>query len=349
MLSDLDIIDAHVHCYDRATFPKLLDDLRYTGIKRFNVLVTGRLRPRAQDVQMENAFHLKSQDPKNVWVFGGLDYRGLTDPQGYPNQTPFEQQLQQLMDVGCDGVKLLIGKPDQRKAINTPLDSEVFTPMLKLAERTGFPLLWHVGDPPEFWSEKTVPQWARINGWWYDESTPKKPQIDAEIARVFERHPRLKLILPHFFFLSDQLDKAAALLDRYPSYSIDLTPGVEMFHNLTANREAARAFFIKYADQIIYGTDFGLPFSWARDRGMMIRRFLETDERFDVPEDPAMTPDERPQLHGIALPRDVLTKIYVTNFLRYVTPTPKPLNLAKMADWMRPGGDPTYAPPPKGL
>jgi hypothetical protein len=73
--------------------------------------------------------------------------------------------------------------------------------------------LWHVGDPPEFWSERTVPQWARQRGWWYDDTHPPKSQIDAEIFRVFERHPRLRLILPHFFFMSDRLDDAAELLE----------------------------------------------------------------------------------------------------------------------------------------
>ena len=41
---------------------------------------------------------------------------------------------------------------------------------------------------------------------------------------------------------------------------------------------------------------------------MMIRRFLETDDVFDVPDDPAMTPDDRPPLRGIALPREVLER-----------------------------------------
>ena len=59
---------------------------------------------------------------------------------------------------------------------------------------------------------------------------------------------------------------------------------------------------------------------------MMIRRFLETDDVFPVPDDPAMTPDERPPLRGIALPREALRLIYSENFRRVVGDRPRPLS-----------------------
>jgi len=317
MLStNFDIIDGHLHCYERSQLPKLLADVRYTGARQFCALVTDRTSDAEQ--QWPNALWLKREHPDRAFVFGGIDFR-----QG---AVPFEQQLQVLMDVGCDGLKLLLGKPDRRKAFGEPLDSPSLEPMLSLAEQTGFPVLWHVGDPPEFWSEQTVPLWAKPRGWWYDASHPTKPQIEAEIARVFARHPKLRLILPHFFFLADRLDDAERLLKTYPSYSLDLAPGVELYHNLTARRDAAREFFIRHADRIIFGTDFGIPCGWSRDRGMMIRRFLETADEFPVPQDdPLMAPDDRPPLRGLELPRDVLRQIYAENFRRLVGEFPRPL------------------------
>ena len=315
MIDDLHIIDGHVHCYLREQLDRLVDDIRYTGARQFCVLVVRR----DQSPEWANALRLKRQSPGDVFLFGGLDLS---------SGVPFERQLQELIDAGCDGLKLLLGKPDRRKAFGHPLDSPVLQPMLSLAEETRFPLLWHVGDPPEFWSEATVPQWARQRGWWYDDTHPTKKQIDAEIASVFRRHPKLNLILPHFFFLSDRLDDAAALLEAHPSYCFDLAPGVEMLHNFTARHDAAREFFIRFADRIIFGTDFGMGCGWGRDRGMMIRRYLETGETFEVPEDPAMTPDDRPPLRGIALPRDVLAKIYADNFRRVVGSSPRHLRSA---------------------
>ena len=313
MTDGLDIIDGHVHSYSCAQHQSLVDDIRNTGAQQFCVLVTQR---DDNTGQWDNALSLKHRFPREAFLFGGLD---LT------TNVPFADQLQHLIDIGCDGLKLLIGKPDRRKALGFPLDSPTLTPMLELAERTQFPILWHVGDPPEFWSEHTVPQWARTRGWWYDVTHPTKQQIDAEINGVFKRHPRLNLILPHFFFLADRLNDAATLLDAHPTFSFDLAPGVEMYHNFTANRDAAREFSIRYADRIIFGSDFGLPCGWHRDRGMMIRRFLETDDSFAVPDDPAMSPDDRPPLRGLALPRGVLQKIYADNFRRHVSAEPKQL------------------------
>ena len=341
LLTDIDILDGHVHCFSRELWDDTLASLRYTGARQFTLLDTGHHGGDPDRNQIGNALRVKREMPDEAFVFGGLDFTGMLAPEPEPGGSaaadssaarvplvPFERQLQHLIDIGCDGMKLLVGKPDRRKAVGVPLDHEIFRPMLDLAERAQFPVLWHVGDPPEFWSEQTVPLWARQRGWWYDAAThPSKAQIEAEIAGVFRRHPRLRLILPHFFFLSDRLDDAAKLLESYPSYMLDLAPGVEMYHNLSARRDDARAFFQRFADRIIFGTDFGLPFGWGRDRGMMIRRFLETDEAFDVPEDPAMTPDPRPPLRGLALPREVLELIYAKNFRRVVgRDRPRPLN-----------------------
>lgn len=324
MHDDIDILDGHVHCYERAQLEQLIADIRYTGARQFCALVTDRMNSDG-GAQWDNALLLKRQYPNDAFVFGALDFHSIVEDGQVEPDVPFAQQLLDLMAAGCDGLKLLIGKPDRRKAIRFPLDSPLLQPVLSLAEQTRFPVLWHVGDPPEFWSERTVPRWARERGWWYDDTHPPKAQIDAEIERVFARHPTLNLILPHFFFLSDHLDDAAALLDTYPTYALDLAPGVELYHNLTAQHDAARTFFIRYAERIIFGSDFGLPCGWSRDRGMMIRRFLETDEVLPVPDDPAMQPDDRPPLRGLALPRDVLVQIYGENFRRRVGATPRPL------------------------
>ena len=42
MIDDLDIIDGHAHCFLREHLDKLVADIRYTGAKRFNVLVIAR-------------------------------------------------------------------------------------------------------------------------------------------------------------------------------------------------------------------------------------------------------------------------------------------------------------------
>ena len=66
-------------------------------------------------------------------------------------------------------------------------------------------------------------------------------RLIAEVERILEQHPRLKLILAHFCFLSGDLARAAAFLDRWPNVCYDITPGDEMYVRFSAAPAAWRA------------------------------------------------------------------------------------------------------------
>jgi predicted TIM-barrel fold metal-dependent hydrolase len=322
------IIDCHVHFGGVSVYDEMLADQERTGVDQFNIVVTPRLVEGDDPNKLANALWFKRQCPDRVYVFGGLDYTGMFDRGRDEPDVPFVDQLGRLLALGCDGLKMLCGKPDSRKAVGQPLDGPLYKPLLARLEETRTPVLWHIGDPPEFWSLDTVPLWAKQQNWWYDESFPTKGQIDGEALAAFRRHPGLNLILAHFFFLSDDLDATAALFDEFPNFHFDLAPGVEMLHNFTRDPARARELFVRYADRILYGTDIGAGLHCTGPkRGWMVRHWLETDDEFDVPDDPLMTPDDRPALKGIALPADALEKIYAGNFQRILGRTePCPLN-----------------------
>ena len=317
------IVDCHTHFNNFDAYDAMMTDTQNTGAGQFAILVFEKLTAEPDNFKLPHGLWFKLRHPDRVYLFGGLDLTGTGQP-----EFPLVTQLEALMAAGCDGLKFLHGKPDRRKCLGHALNSPIFDALFDRLEQTQFPVLWHVGDPPEFWHPDQVPLWAKKNRWWYDETHPGKAQIDAEIADVFEKHPRLNLILPHFFFLSNDLDRAAALLARYPSFVLDLAPGVEMYHNFTRQHRRARDFFIAHADRILFGTDIGIGrHETGPKRGWMIRQWLETTETFPVPDDPFMTPDERPDLKGIGLSPDVLEKIYSANFHRVLgRKHPKPLN-----------------------
>jgi len=322
------IIDCHVHFGGVDLHDKMLADQERTGVDRFNIVVTPVLGEASDPGKFADALWFKRRHPDSVYVFGGLDYTGLFDAGRDDPDVPLLEQLERIMALGCDGLKMLCGKPDSRKVIGRPLDGVLFEPLLARLEETRFPLLWHIGDPPEFWNPEAVPLWAKQQNWWYDASFPTKQQIDHEAHAAFEKHPGLNLILAHFFFLSQDLAAAGALLDAYPNLHFDLAPGVEMYHNFTRRPDEARAFFVRYADRILYGTDIGAGrHCTGPRRGWMVRHWLETAEEFEVPDDPLMTPDDRPPLQGIGLDADALEKIYAGNFHRILGRTePAPLD-----------------------
>ena len=90
-------------------------DMEANHVAPFNVLVMGRDQDEPDCDKLAHALWLKARHPDRVYVFGGLDFSGMFDAgQSEPN-VPFLEQLEALIALGCDGLKLLNGKPDRRK------------------------------------------------------------------------------------------------------------------------------------------------------------------------------------------------------------------------------------------
>ena len=119
-------------------------------------------------------------------------------------------------------------------------------------------------------------------------------------------------------------------MDSYPNVRIDLTPGIELYYNLSAQGDAARQFIERYQNRIIYGTDMGaralirkedvpLSIEECRSRVKLIRDFLETKGDYLLTEDGYYVVEREPVImHGLGLSEEVLNKIYQQNFLDFI-------------------------------
>ena len=124
------------------------------------------------------------------------------------------EQVKKLYAMGCDGVKMLEGKPDYRKELGKPLDHPSFDEFYAFIEEKQLPLLLHFGDPREFWDKDKIPEWAIARGWFYDDSFIPFNEGQNEVERVLEKFPKLHLILAHFFFVSDSYDYAVEFIEK---------------------------------------------------------------------------------------------------------------------------------------
>jgi predicted TIM-barrel fold metal-dependent hydrolase len=356
------VVDAHIHF----PHPELMGDLvavmERIGLARANLVAV----PDLQTINQNPALiHFKAHHPGRVYVCGALDYTQVwADPARAPDA--LAGQVATLKAIGFDGLKLVEGKPVVRKLLAMPFDGPQYAGMWAALEEHRFPVVFHVGDPEEFWDAERCPDWARAQGWFYGDPTyPLKEDLYTEVGRVLERHPDLRVIFAHFYFLSADLARAAELLDAYPHVCLDLTPGVEMYFNFARHLDAARDFFVRYQDRLVYGTDIGatavqrdpsqgLDRADSLGRAWIVRSFLESDGPFSAPEgighDLGM---DSQGFHGIALPPDALEKIYRANFERLFGPAPAPLDrdaalaeLERMAALLdaRAGGGPVQSP-----
>lgn len=345
------MIDNHIHVW-QAKYAENLDALR-EGIGADKMCIASVLNARAVN-DNPALYAAKAAFPDRFFVFPALDHASHFSS-GAISTPSLVEQVDGMIEMGADGLKLIESKPTHRRMVDIPVDGDHYESMFARLEETGFPILWHVADPEEFWDPDTTPGWAKDQGWGYDETVIPKEQLYSEVANVLERHPRLRVIFAHFYFLSADLARAGALFDRYEDVHFDLAPGIEMLYNLSKDPDVAREFFVKHSDRIIFGTDIegDSEIGEAKIRAGIVTRWLETDDEFRIPDgaDYVLGPPEDGVMRGISLPKAALANIYSGNFERLVGQQPKALDRAMALEQSRRiarevgelGGDPTAA------
>jgi predicted TIM-barrel fold metal-dependent hydrolase len=335
--ADMPVVDGHIHFPHPELMDQFLAMMDALRLTHANLVAVPDLETINQNPAL---IHFKAHHPGRVTICGALDYTQLMTDAGRGPQI-LADQVANLQAIGFDGLKLIEGKPMVRKLLGLSLDGPEYAGMWATLEERDMPIVLHMADPEEFWDKERCPDWARDRGWFYGDGTyPTKEALYAEVDRVLERHLRLRLILAHFYFLSADLPRAAAFLDAHPQAHFDLTPGVEMYLNFAQDPDAARDFFVRYQDRLIYGTDIGasamldgpqrgLDQAESLGRAWIVRRFLETEDSFAAPEGVGhWLGMDSAGFRGICLPPSVLEKVYRSNFERVFGRGPAPLDRA---------------------
>jgi predicted TIM-barrel fold metal-dependent hydrolase len=168
---------------------------------------------------------------------------------------------------------------------------------LEEAGRQGMPLVsYHTGDGGNNYSNNAA-----------------FPKFEDDTIEVVKAHPQTTVIFAHGLLMlqSDEgMEKLGKIFDNYPNVFVDLSgvhSGRQPAHYTVSK---ARAFYIKYRERILFGTDvFGADEPAA---GFLSeRKLLETTE---------VTSGMRrgPQMEGFNLPDEVLNHIYYWNAARLI-------------------------------
>ncbi|NSW52270.1 MAG: amidohydrolase family protein [Anaerolineae bacterium] len=322
-LAQRPIIDSHVHFIHPECMDEMLALFDTIGYRAANLVCLPNPNGSTQN---DIAFAFKKQYPNRIFVSGAVEYRLLLEqPERFAADLP--RQVRALIGRGFDGMKMIEGKPNVRKMVNLRLDDPAYDGLWETVEQEQFPLLLHIADPDFFWDPESCPDWARKNGWDYtDGSYPSKSALYTEVDHILARFPRIRMTLAHFKFMSTDLEAADAFLAKHPSVSFDLAPHLDMYFDFSANATAARTFFIKHSDRILYGTDLDTRVlkrgpdgnRFMRSVASLIRRFLEWEGPFRH--------TDGKMVHALNLPDDVLDKIYFQNFERIYSTSPSPGN-----------------------
>lgn len=331
------VVDVHTHPRVRfrhdperlAEFVKLMDQQ--------NIAVCVSLDATLGDIFDEHTKYLWTKYKSRFVIFANIDWRGdgkIDEPATWAcNRAGFARlvaaQLADAKKRGASGLKLFkrFGLT-YRNADGTlvRVDDRRWDPIWKACGELDLPVLIHTSDPAAFFLpiDESNERWEELSrhpDWsFYGPQRPKKyahlqwPSRDALLAarnRVIERHPKTKFIGTHLANNPEDLAAVGTWLERYPNLYTDVTARIA---ELGRQPYTARKFFLKYSDRILFGTD------GPRDADRLLPhwRFFETkDENFAYSENP-FPPQGLWNIYGLALPDDVLRKLYYQNAARLI-------------------------------
>ncbi|MDR1663697.1 MAG: amidohydrolase [Clostridiales bacterium] len=257
--------------------------------------------------------YLKHAAPEN-YVFGGLHHRYAYD---------YAEEAATLFDMGFDGIKIIDNKPTVRKALGIPQNDPSYDGFYAYVEKNKRPVLTHVADPEEFWHRDLIPEWGFAAGYFYGGGGyVDKESLYRETVDVLARFPGVKIILAHLFFMSGDLERLTALMEKFPNVCLDIVPGTEMYWNFAKRPDDWRAFFLKYQDRIIFGTDNINTDSDGEMENIKITNGLATG--FLTRQGEVNAWDKHTV--GVHLPGEVRAKICGRNFQALAGDSPAPLN-----------------------
>lgn len=320
----MQICDCHIHSHVQRPLNETIETYRsikeHFNYEKFSI----NCLPIANHNIIDNYVGLYCKDIiGGVYVNTGIVHTFTFDESsGY-----YLNEIKKYHKMGADGMKMLDGKPDQRKALGKPLDHKDFDAYYAYAEENRIPIIMHWGDPREFWDPEKIPDWALERGWLYDSSFVPFLEARAEVERILAKFPKLKLTLAHFFFMSDEFEYAEEFLSKWKNVCVDLTPGSEMYKNFNANSEKWKDFFIRYSDKILYGTDI---YNWDSNEKTVEERYshaVNLERSFlekSAPFTDAWTQHYFDKPFG--LDEAILDKIYNKNFKRIWGENPKALD-----------------------
>ncbi|MFN7946751.1 MAG: amidohydrolase family protein [Blastocatellia bacterium] len=261
--------------------------------------------------------------PDRFIVFTEPWFKKITEP-NYPQFQA--DQIEQAAKAGARGLKVLktLGLY-LRENVTTgsliKIDDSRFDPMWEACGAMKMPVAIHTSDPEAFFlpidrfNERYEELSAHPDWSFYGKDYPGNRELHEARLRVVARHPKTHFVLLHVGNAED-LAWVSEWLDRYPNTSVEIGARIG---ELGRQPRAARKFFDRYQDRIMFGTD-AVPQGTETPQQIfgdqlyeIYYRFLETeDEYFDYA--PARIPPQgRWKIYGLGLPEAILRKVYHEN------------------------------------
>ncbi len=313
------MIDGHVHY--GGDHPDCTAGLERSDVKLLNVCVA--YRPGGWDDQRKRYRGLAQAWPSRYAWCTSFDPPDFKDP-GYAERVIAGIAADYAAGAcGCKvwkNIGMEVRKPSGEYVM---IDDPVFHPLFDSLRRAGRPVLMHIGEPRECWqpldSSSVHYDYYSIHPEWHMYGKTGFPSHESLIAardRVVERNPKIQFVGAHLGSLEYDLGEIARRLERYPNLMVDTS--ARMAHFMQAERARVRDFLLRFADRVIYGSDFYEEQSQAslgdaeRRKNIALLAETQDQERAFLESEGTVTYQGR-SVQGLGLPAAVVRRLVIEN------------------------------------
>ena len=303
-------IDVHNHQYGMQRMD--LNTLT-TEMDKLNMRVMVNLSGGSGSQVMDAAKNASDTKPGRFIIFANVDFKAVGEA-GWGEKAA--RQLEEDVKNGANGLKIFKNLGLSVKDISgnrVAVDDARLDALWKKAGELKIPVLIHTADPKSFWDplDNSNERWLELiinpnrkRG--ADNPLPFETLI-AEQHNLFRKHGNTIFIAAHFGWYPNDLNKLSSILNEMPNVMVEFGAVIA---ELGRQPKAAKAFFTKYQDRILFGKDSWVPAEYAT-----YFRVLETEDEY--------FPYHKKYhaywaMYGMGLPDNILKKVYYKNALRII-------------------------------
>lgn len=238
--------------------------------------------------------------------------------------------LQKTIDQGARMVKVwknfgMVDKDKSGKFVQ--IDDVRLQPVWDYLAKKNIPVIAHIGEPIQAWMPidtlnphsgyfKSNPKY---HAYLHPGKIPHYDEIIAARDNWLEKNPKLTVLGAHLGSTEHDVDLISERLDKYPNFYVET--GARFGDLVRQDSRKVVAFFNKYQDRIMYGTDLGNRrphYGDSRERTIknmnqmitMQWKYLATGDsiNYDSPNLPNVY-----KTKGLKLSKEVLQKVYHDN------------------------------------
>jgi hypothetical protein len=289
------VIDAHCHFLAARHGPAWFAAARQYGIDTFCTMTP-----------LEEAIGLSRRYPGKLQFIVVPNWQRLAEGNKTNMIDDWLRRLEAFYNLGSRIIKFHMA-PQTINRSGMRLDSPVLQPVIREAAARKMIIMTHVGDPDTWYAGKYDP--AKFG---------TRDEHYAMWEAALEEHKDRPWLGAHMGGNPENLPRLQYLLDKFPNLYLDMSATRWMAREISARRDAARDFVIRNQDRLLWGSDQvsgdDRGFDFLASRWWVHRKLWETAYVGECPIlDPDLPADKQQTLRGLALPDEVLQKIYHDN------------------------------------